>query len=120
MIVRHALLGAVLVPLASMATAQDLADVGNRLIFQAPNVAVFIGVLSFVLGVIFAIIGLMRFYRHSRQPQDPQSALPVAFVYILAGAMFVAVPSLIGSGVITFFGVGGDTTDPVSGFTGFD
>jgi hypothetical protein len=98
---------------ASIAQTPDLNDVGTRLIGQTGQLATFLWRVIFVTGVVLTITGLWKFYGHVQSPNDPAARKNVAFVYIVAGCLMVALPSVMGTGITTFFGSG--ATDSVAG-----
>lgn len=106
---------------AAGANQPDLNDVGNRLIGQTGGIAHFIGVMVFLIGVIMTITGLWKFYKNVQNPNDPSAGKNVAMVYIFAGALMVALPAVMGSGVATFFGGNQveSTTKAKGGLKGF-
>lgn len=89
-----------------LAQVGDLGDMADRLTAQASPISMLITVFSFLLGVYLVIAGLLKFRAHAEAGgRGDQSNSPTAgFAYILAGAMAVALPSLIDSAVLTLFG----------------
>jgi amino acid transporter len=108
------LLAAGLTP--AIAHAQSVGDIGASLADQTGQINTFVTILAFVLGVALAIAGLMKFYNNSKNPNDPSAKMSTAFILIFAGAGLVALPAVLGSGITTFFGEGGDTTNASAGF----
>jgi Na+-transporting NADH:ubiquinone oxidoreductase subunit NqrE len=106
-----------LVSAAAHAQTFDLGDVSDNVSDQMADVASFITVLAFVIGVGLTIIGLMKFKEHSRNTNDPSNRIGVAVTFIVAGAMMIALPTLLKSGVETIFGEGAALTNANDGFT---
>lgn len=87
---------------------------------QAVEGTRFITVGAFLLGVSLVIGGFLKFYAHSKSPNDPSSSISTGFVLILCGACLVALPSLLSSGVATIFGASADVTNGTTGFIRID
>lgn len=101
-------------------TRPDLNDVGVRLIGQTGQLALFLWNLVFVLGVAMTMTGLWKFYANVQNPSDPASRKNVAFTYIFAGCLLVALPSVMGAGIMTFFGGSVSGHDAMGGLSGFE
>ena len=101
---------------ASMAIAQSAGDIATDLQGQVTNLTGLLTVIAFIVGVGLAVIGVVKFYKNTQNPNDPSASTSSAFILIFAGAALVAIPALLGSGIQTVFGTGADTTDAVSGF----
>lgn len=95
---------------------RSVGDIFEGLTGQVGLVNTFATVLAFVLGVALAIAGLMKFYNNTKNPQDPNAKMSTAFILIFAGAGLVALPAVLGSGIITVFDDGAATTDASDGF----
>lgn len=98
------------------AVAQSVGDIATDLRGQVTNINLLITVISFVLGVALAIIGIMKFRAHSQNPNDPSAKMSTAFILMFSGAALVAIPAVLGSGIQTIWGTGAATTDSTSGF----
>lgn len=70
----------------------------------------FLGGGSFILGVIFAIMAILKLVQNHRNPHDPTSKPAQAIIFGIAAAALIAIPSFLGMGVTTFFGSGAQTT----------
>jgi uncharacterized membrane protein len=102
------------------ASAQDIGQIAEGLTTQTRLVNTFITILAFVIGVVMAIIGLLKFKAHSDNPNDASSKLSTAFMLVFVGAALVAIPAALGSGIQTIFGTGAQQTDTSSGFGSVD
>lgn len=69
-----------------------------------------IGAISFLAGVIAAILGIWKLIQHRQNPHDPGAKPSQAIIFGIAAALLVAVPSFLGVGVTTIFGSGADTS----------
>lgn len=98
------------------ALAQSVGDIATDLRSQVTNVNLLVTVISFVLGVALAIVGIMKFKAHSQNPNDPSAKMSTAFILMFAGAALVAIPAVLGSGIQTIWGSGAATTDATGGF----
>ena len=105
-------------PLSAIAQP-DLNDMGWRLISQMPSFSFLLANLVFLFGFGMAIFGLWKFYEGSRNPNDRSNRAGVAFIFIFCGALMVAIPSLMGAGIMTFFGDSGATDRAMTGIGGF-
>ncbi|MCE6959656.1 hypothetical protein LAZ40_11565 [Cereibacter sphaeroides] len=107
-----------LLPGAAAAEVRDFGAIFADLSLQMTKAAKFLTIAAFIMGVVLAIAGILKFKAHSQNPNDPSAKVSTAFVLIFAGAAMVALPTTLGSGIATIFGTGADTTDGVHGFTG--
>ncbi|WP_027234545.1 DUF6750 family protein [Leisingera caerulea] len=105
---------------AAAAQALDLGQIATGMTGQAVEGTRFITVGAFLLGVSLVIGGFLKFYAHSKSPNDPSSSISTGFVLILCGACLVALPSLLSSGVATIFGASADVTNGTTGFIRID
>lgn len=98
------------------ALAQSAGEIAQGLRGQVTDATALLTVIAFIVGVGLAVIGVIKFYKQTQNPNDPSASTSSAFVLIFAGAALVAIPALLGSGIQTVFGTGATTTDAVSGF----
>ena len=98
------------------AAPSDIGEIADRLQGQAGQVTDLLTVASFVIGVVMAVAGLMKFHANSRNPNDPSNKISTAFVLIFVGSGLVALPATLGSGISTIFGEGAARTDANVGF----
>jgi hypothetical protein len=108
---------ATVLPVAAFAQARDVGGIATSLTTQTTQVATFVTVAAFVIGVGLAIAGLLKFRAHSQNPNDPSNKMSTAFMLVFVGAAMVAIPATLGSGILTVFGSGATSTDANSGFT---
>jgi H+/Cl- antiporter ClcA len=101
---------------AEAQAVRSLGEIASDLTAQTGLVSRFVTVLAFVIGVVMAIMGFLKFKAHSDNPNDPSSKLSTAFMLIFVGAGLVAIPAALGSGITTIFGAGAQKTDANSGF----
>lgn len=113
---------AALYPGVVLASAQgggrDIGAMATAMRTMAGSVNGLVTVVAFIIGVVLAISGILKFKAHSANPNDPSAKLSTAFMLMFAGAALVALPALLGSGVLTFFGSGATTTNATTGFVG--
>jgi uncharacterized membrane protein len=109
-----------LVPATVDAQVRDLGEIATGLATQTTQIATFVSVLAFVLGVVMAIMGFLKFRAHAQNPNDPSAKISTAFMLVFVGSMLVALPAALGSGIQTIFGDGAATTDAITGFSGLD
>ena len=94
----------------------DAGGIADGLSSQTTQVAKLVTVVAFVIGVGLAIAGLLKFRANAQNPNDPSNSMTTAFVLVFVGAAMVAIPSLLGSGIMTIFGSTDGTTDATNGF----
>ena len=102
------LMSVVPVLMATSAGAQvgNIGDMAAELQHQAGNIADLIGAVAFLLGIILAVAGLLKFKQHSQNPGDPSARLSSAFTLVFVGAALVAIPTTLGVGIGSLFGTG--------------
>lgn len=88
----------------------------NSLSAQGSSVTLLISTIAFVLGVVMAMTGILKFRQNAQNPNDPSSRPLVAFSFIFAGSAMIALPALLMTGVVTIFGTGAALTGSESGF----
>lgn len=98
------------------AIAQSVGDIATDVRGQVTSLTALLTVVAFIVGVGLAVIGVIKFYKNTQNPNDPSASTSSAFILIFAGAALVAIPALLGSGIQTVFGTGASQTDAVSGF----
>jgi magnesium-transporting ATPase (P-type) len=99
---------------------RDLGEIANALAGQTTLVTRFVTILAFVMGIVMAIIGLLKFKAHGDNPNDPSAKISTAFMLVFVGAVLVALPAALGSGIETIFGAGASRTNATTGFGGLD
>ncbi len=97
---------AVILPTAALAQVGNIGDMATELQKQAGNIADLIGAVAFLLGIVLAVAGLLKFKQHSQNPNDPSARLSSAFALVFVGAALVAIPTTLGVGIGSLFGTG--------------
>src|SRR5580700_1537579 len=77
-------------------SGQDLGKVAQNITGTLTNVGKLIAAASYVAGVGFALMGMLKFKAHKDQPQQVPLSQPIVLLAIAAGLVFL--PSLITSG----------------------
>jgi intracellular multiplication protein IcmD len=111
---------AVLAILATGASAQDISNmVDTQLKGQLMSLGNLAGMIAFLAGFVFGIMGFMKLRANAQNPQDPSNKVSTAFMMIFIGAGLIAVPTVMGIGVTSLFGGSNNTTslDGGGGFT---
>jgi hypothetical protein len=107
---------------ASSAFAADLTSMTTQWQGQMKSMATLAGYVAFLAGFVFGIMGFMKLKANAANPNDPSNKVSTAFMLIFIGAGLIAVPTVMGIGVVSLFGYGGTTssleTTSGSGFTG--
>lgn len=91
-----ALLALFLVPqtlFASGYQTQSLGDIAGNIILSMNNLAKLISAASYVVGVGFALMGMLKFKAHKDNPTQVQLSQPIVLLAIAAGLVYL--PSLI-------------------------
>ncbi|CAN0557154.1 hypothetical protein [Pseudosulfitobacter pseudonitzschiae] len=106
----------------ALAQATDLTGMTTQLQGQLQSMATLAGYVSFLAGFVFGIMGFMKLKANAANPQDPSNKVSTAFMLIFVGAALIAVPTVMGIGVVSLFGGGSNTTNlneaAGGGFTG--
>ena len=95
------LLFATLLPLSVFA-GDSLGDVASNVTSSLSNVAKLINAASYVAGVAFALMGLLKFKAHKDQPQQIPLSQPIVLLAIAAGLVYL--PSIIKTTGSTMWG----------------
>ena len=108
----------------SMAAAQatDIESMTGQLNTQMRALSDFAGMIAFLSGFVFGIMGFMKLRANAANPQDPSNKPTTGFALIIVGAALIAVPTVMGIGVQSLFGgpnANGSTTLEEDG-TGFN
>ncbi|GAB5389570.1 MAG: type IVB secretion system protein IcmD/DotP [Alphaproteobacteria bacterium] len=85
-----------------LAHAEGLGGMAETLDSQLGSIAALISAVAFVLGLGLGASGLMKFRQHSDNPNAVPISQPI--VRLVIAAMLVALPSVLGVGIGTFFG----------------
>lgn len=78
---------------ASSATPKTLGDVASQIILSMENVARLITAVSYVVGIGFAMMGLLKLKAHKDNPT--QVPLSQSFVLLIISAGLIYLPSVI-------------------------
>jgi intracellular multiplication protein IcmD len=81
---------------------QNLGKVAESITNSMGNVAKLITAASYVAGVGFALMGMLKFKAHKDNPTQVSLSQPIVLLAIAAGLLFF--PALIKSGGTTIFG----------------
>ncbi len=85
----------------ALAEGQGVGGVAETLTSQAEPIRILIATAAFVLGLGIGASGIMKFKQHSENPQAVPLTQPL--VRVIVGAMLIALPSVLGVGIGTFF-----------------
>lgn len=83
----------------AQATCSTIDCIALALIPQVTGVMEALMVLSYILGIVFGIKGVLKLKEHSES--KGQVKINIAFIMIIASACFISLPSLINIGVET-------------------
>lgn len=85
---------------------KSLGDVAGEVTSSMTNVAKLITAASYVAGVGFAMMGMLKFKAHKDNPTQVPLSQPIVLLCIAAGLVFL--PNLISTGGKTMWGDSGD------------
>jgi len=108
---------------AAMAQVTDFSSVATQLNGQLNSAGQLAGMVAFLSGFVFGIMGFMKLRANAQNPNDPSNKVSTAFMLIFIGAGLIAVPTVMGVGVTSLFGGGGANTSlgaDGGGFTGLN
>lgn len=74
----------------------------------------FLSQLAFFCGIVFVLLGILKFRAHSANPNDQNAKLSTAVTYIVVAAALIGIPTVMGMGVYTLFGASAKTTSMTS------
>lgn len=86
----------------AIAGSQSLGDVANNITKSMNNVAKLITAASYVAGVGFAMMGMLKLKAHKDQPAQVPLGQPIVLIVIAVGLIFL--PNLISTGGVTLWG----------------
>lgn len=92
---------------------QSLGDVAKNITGTMTNVGKLITAASYVAGVGFALMGMLKFKAHKDNPQQVPLSQPIVLIMIAAGLVFL--PSLISTAGQTVFGGSQKSADTQGG-----
>ncbi len=98
--------------MASGAHAQvkDVAGVSGKVGDQLIALGSLAGIVAFLAGFVFGIMGFMKLKANASNPNDPSNKVSTGFILIFVGAALIAVPTVMGVGIGSIFGTGGENT----------
>ena len=92
---------------ATQAFAQTFGDIFTEMrSSQLGPAADILGTISFVLGVVFAIMAVMAMIKRSRNTNDSSVETGRILMLSVAAACMVAIPTFLNDGVASIFGTG--------------
>lgn len=92
---------------AGQAVAQTFGDIFTEMrSSQLGPAADILGTISFVLGVVFAIMAVMAMIKRSRTANDSSVETGRILMLSVAAACMVAIPTFLNVGVASIFGTG--------------
>lgn len=95
----------------AMAQVADVKEVSEKIGTQLEALGSLAGIVAFLSGFVFGIIGFMKLKANAANPNDPSNKVSTGFILIFVGAALIAVPTVMGVGVGSLFGDGGQNTD---------
>lgn len=84
------------------AGGQNLGNIADNIRNSLSMVAKLITSVSYVAGIAFALMGMLKFKSHKDNPTQVPLSQPIVLLAISAGLVYL--PSLIGTGGATVFG----------------
>ncbi len=102
---------------SALAAGRDLGDMAADWSTMGTAFSTLITILIFVVGITLGGIGIYMFYKAKSDAQNRDASVSNGLWILLAGVLMVAIPTAMGSGILTIFGEGAVTTDADSGFT---
>lgn len=84
--------------------APDLGTLFQQWTTQLGNAKNFIGVLAYLGAFVTGLMGIFKLKAASKNPNDPNNKVSTGLIYIGAAALLVALPTVLGVGVSSFFG----------------
>lgn len=86
----------------ALASGQNLGGIADNIRSSLDMVVKLIGAVSYVAGVAFALMGMLKFKAHKDNPTQVPLSQPFVLLAISAGLIYL--PSLISTGGATVFG----------------
>jgi len=98
--------------MASGAHAQvkDVAGVSGKVGDQLIALGSLAGIVAFLAGFVFGIMGFMKLIDNASNPNDPSNKVSTGFILIFVGAALIAVATVMGVCIGSIFGTGGENT----------
>ena len=93
------------------AQATNLKEVSTNISTQLVALGSLAGIVAFLTGVVFGIMGFMKLKANASNPNDPSNKVSTGFMLIFIGAGLIAVPTVMGVGIGSIFGAGGQNTE---------
>ncbi len=91
--------------------ATNLKEVSTNISTQLVALGSLAGIAAFLTGFVFGIMGFMKLKANASNPNDPSNKVSTGFMLIFIGAGLIAVPTVMGVGIGSIFGVGGQNTE---------
>ncbi|MFG6573563.1 hypothetical protein ACGYLO_18365 [Sulfitobacter sp. 1A13353] len=113
----HVTRAAATITFASMAggahaqAATNLKEVSTNISTQLVALGSLAGIVAFLTGFVFGIMGFMKLKANASNPNDPSNKVSTGFMLIFIGAGLIAVPTVMGVGIGSIFGAGGQNTE---------
>jgi len=89
--------------LAAAAGGDGFGSIAENVTGNLSGIAKLVSALSYLLGGIFGLLGLVKLYGYSQNPQQVQGGLKVPIVLIFLAGALVYFPSVISSSGNTIF-----------------
>jgi flagellar biosynthesis protein FliP len=93
------------------AQATNLKEVSTNISTQLVALGSLAGIVAFLTGFVFGIMGFMKLKANASNPNDPSNKVSTGFMLIFIGAGLIAVPTVMGVGIGSIFGAGGQNTE---------
>ncbi len=104
---------------ASAQAVTDVKGVSGKVGEQLIALGSLAGIVAFLSGFVFGIMGFMKLKANAANPNDPSNKISTGFILIFVGAALIAVPTVMGVGVGSIFGGGGPNTSLTGNGGGF-
>lgn len=95
--------------------ASNVGELAQSWVSQLSQFKAVIGVISYLAAFGIGMMGILKLKAASKNPNDPNNKVSTGLAYIAAAALLIALPTLLGVGVSSFFGSSSGTIDG-SGF----
>jgi len=87
----------------------DIASIADSVTGNLPSLAKLVTAVSYFMGGLFGLLGLVKFYGYSQNPQQVQGGLKVPIVLLLLAGALVYLPTVISTSGQTIFGTSGQS-----------
>lgn len=96
-----------------------ISSIAESVTQNLPSLAKLVTAVSYFMGGLFGLLGLVKFYGYSTNPQQVQGGLKVPIVLLLLAGALVYLPSVITTSGKTIFGSGGGNSQTITGTENF-